>query len=188
MATSTRKKKRSIATKGKTTSSSKTACATPPKQTTKTTAKSSTVMEIEKTKVNKSASSTTASQTYKSKPTKSHTKQSPQPTIDETSQEEDTSMTDNDYHLHKIFVSIVIQAQASTSFLEELRDKYKFLTTTLMEADENLLILGANPDSTCTPLRDPEDVPSKMVSMNKYFFTSSKAPKEEKNGGKGSIW
>ena len=103
-------------------------------------------------------------------------------------QNDDESSQQSLYRLHTFYVSVVIKTQASDNFLEELRDKYKFLTSTLMEADENLLILGANPVSSCDPLRDPEDIPFKMVAMNKYFFTTSKPPKADKNGGKGSIW
>ena len=114
-------------------------------------------------------------------------KDSAQPQTDKPQDDDEGSQVSID-RLHTYYVSVVIKTQASDNFLEELRDKYKFLTATLMEADENLIILGANPISSCGPLRDPEDIPFKMVAMNKYFFTSSKPPKADKNGGKGSIW
>lgn len=147
-----------------------------------------TTPPMQSTSTKSSTQSSTTPPPKQSTPTNPSLKKNSVQSRTDKPQDDDECSQQSIYRLYTYYVSVVIKTHASDNFLEELRDKYKFLTATLMEADENLLILGANPVSSCDPLRDPEDIPFKMVAMNKYFFTSSKPPKADKNGGKGSIW
>ena len=66
----------------------------------------------------------------------------------------------------------------STTFLLDLRDKYCNILDTLLEADSKLILRTADPDHNVKGIKKSEDIPRKMTSMIKYFYTTNKAPKK----------
>ena len=100
----------------------------------------------------------------------------------------DDSISLGSYRIHDHYVTIKIQMEASPNYLQELRDKYITLIKTLQEVDEKLLIKGVNVEKTNISISDPDKLPARNIGLNKYFHTTSKPPKADKNDGKGMIW
>ena len=98
---------------------------------------------------------------------------------------EDTQMLDNTETKPTIhYMNVKFTVSASNSILKDIRTKYKSLLSTLIEADDKLLLLSADPTKPQPIILDPEKIPEKMTKMGKYFQTTSRPPKE----GDGDIW
>ena len=112
-----------------------------------------------------------------------------------TSKEEITSSTDEDddmsvgsYRSNRYYITIKFDTYASPTYLEDIRSKYLHLFQTLQEVDEGLLLKGVNPLKNTTTLSDPNHLPTRNIGLNKYFLTTSRPPKANKNEGKGMMW
>ena len=106
----------------------------------------------------------------------------------EDSDEDGDDISMGSYRLHDYFITLKVQMDASPDYLSNLRNKYIFLVKILQEVDETLILKGVNINKGTISLKDPELLPKKNIGINKYFHTTSKAPKPDKNGGKGMIW
>ena len=106
----------------------------------------------------------------------------------EDSDEDGDDISMGSYRLHDYFITLKVQMDASPDYLSNLRNKYIFLVKILQEVDETLILKGVNINKSTPSLTDPELLPTKNIGINKYFHTTSKAPKPDKNGGRGMIW
>ena len=99
--------------------------------------------------------------------------------------EEDPSLT-KDINEGKVtyYMNVKFTVSASDKILQDIRDKYKSLLTTLLEADEDLALLSADPAKSQEAITDPNKIPEKMTKMGKYFQSTSRPPKEDE----GDIW
>ena len=99
---------------------------------------------------------------------------------------DDVSM--GSYRIHDYYITIKLQMNASPTYLQDLRDKYIMFINTLQEVDENLIIKGVNVTKGNKKITNPKTLPERNIGLNKYFYTTSKPPKADKNGGVGVIW
>ena len=106
----------------------------------------------------------------------------------DNSDEGDDDMSMGSYRLHDHYITIKLQMDASPTYLQDLRDKYIMLIKTLQEVDETLIIKGVNVAKDNKAIKNPDQLPERNIGLNKYFHTTSKPPKADKNGGKGMIW
>ena len=123
----------------------------------------------------------------KEKTKKSKEMETPDPPQEEENTQnevEDDTMSHGKFRLNTFFITIKIEMNPSTTFLLDLRDKYCNLLDTLLEADKHLILRTADPDHSGKDIIKSEDIPRKMTSMIKYFYTTNKAPKKDK----GQIW
>ena len=82
------------------------------------------------------------------------------------------------------FPNIKIIHKISKQLIIDLRSKYQFLVQTMLDADDKLLFKTANHTAKEEVLNTTDDVPSKMTTINKFFFLTSKIPKT----GIGQLW
>jgi hypothetical protein len=123
---------------------------------------------------------------------KEKTKNSTDMEIDATPEEEsihndgesEDTMSHGNFRLNTFFITLKIEMNPSTTFLLDLRDKYCTILDTLLEADKKLILRTADPNHSGKDIKKTEDIPRKMTSMIKYFYTTNKAPKKDK----GQIW
>ena len=83
-----------------------------------------------------------------------------------------------------VFITVKITLRASNTFLADLRKKYINLLETMQEGDSTVKLLPVNTDKSDEWLSVPEELPTKMTSLNKWFSTSSRAPKSSV----GTVW
>lgn len=117
----------------------------------------------------------------KDKTKKSKEMETPDPPQEEENTQnevEDDTMSHGKFRLNTFFITIKIEMNPSTTFLLDLRDKYCNLLDTLLEADKHLILRTADPDHSGKDIIKSEDIPRKMTSMIKYFYTTNKAPKK----------
>ena len=98
--------------------------------------------------------------------------------------EENLSLDDINDGKVTYYMNVKFTVSASDKILQDIRDKYKSLLTTLLEADEDLVLLSADPAKSQLPITDPTKIPEKMTKMGKYFQSTSRPPKEDE----GDIW
>ena len=82
------------------------------------------------------------------------------------------------------YMNVKFTVTASKSILLDIRDKYKSLLATLLEADDDLELLLADPDKPQPAITDPIKILQKMTRIGKYFQSTSRPPKEDE----GDIW
>ena len=82
------------------------------------------------------------------------------------------------------YMNVKFTVSASNSILKDIRSKYKSLLSTLIEADDKLVFLSADPTKPQPILLDPGKIPEKMTKLGKYFQSTSRPPKD----GDGDIW
>ena len=99
--------------------------------------------------------------------------------------EEDTSMTNDTVKKPTAyFMNVKFTVSAANDVLQDIRTKYKSLLSTLIEADDELVLLSADPSKPQPPISDPGKIPEKMTKLGKYFQSTSRPPKEDE----GDIW
>ena len=99
--------------------------------------------------------------------------------------EEDISMTDDTVKKPTTyFMNVMFTVSASNAILQDIRTKYKSLLSTLIEADDELVLLSADPMKPQPTISDPAKIPEKMTKLGKYFQSTSRPPKEDE----GDIW
>ena len=81
-------------------------------------------------------------------------------------------------------MTVKFTVAASDGILQEIRNKYMTLLSTLLDADDELELLSADPDKSHDIITSPNKIPQKMTKMGKYFHTTSRPPKE----GEGDMW
>ena len=82
------------------------------------------------------------------------------------------------------YMTVKFSVSASDNVMQDIREKYVSLFTTLLDADDELELLSADPDKAQPPIIVPSMIPNKMTKIGKYFQTTSRPPKEEE----ADIW
>ena len=96
----------------------------------------------------------------------------------------------DDYEMRKhsspriYFMNVKFTISASDKVMQDIRNKYVSLFTTLLDADDDLELLSADPEKPQPSILDPAQIPNKMTKIGKYFQTTSRPPKEDE----ADIW
>ena len=77
-----------------------------------------------------------------------------------------------DIRINTVFITLKVQLSTRTTLLEELRQKYIAFSTTIMEADESIMVETADPDKKGDPIKARDDFPVKMTGIRNYFYSS----------------
>ena len=76
----------------------------------------------------------------------------------------------------EIFLKIGTELQVSPTCGYEIREIYFHLINTPQEGNETLTVLGSKPDDTQTKIiKNTADLPVKIIGINQYFASYTKA-------------
>ena len=100
------------------------------------------------------------------------------------SREEGNNGMENHKSPKVYFMNVKFTISASDQIMQDIRTKYVNLMTTLIDADDDLELLSADPEKPQKSIIDPAQIPKKMTKIGKYFHTTSRPPKENE----GDIW
>ena len=100
----------------------------------------------------------------------------------------DTQMLDfDDTRYNCKFITLKMTLDTNANAIEALHGKYTSLKTILLEADDSVIFLPINPAKTADPLRQKDEIPSKMTGISTYFHSTSRLPKVDKAAYKPTI-